>query len=94
MLDSLIELGWGSKLTQNLLRNQRKQKTKIIMCSENFNFTSRTRCRHCGTRMLVMDNKIQFCPLCELKIREKYSELEKKERFVKSFVKFAPNCSN
>lgn len=44
----------------------------------NLNFTHRTRCPHCKTSMVVIDNKVLSCPLCELTRREKKSELEKK----------------
>ncbi|MHA2049703.1 MAG: hypothetical protein ACW986_08825 [Promethearchaeota archaeon] len=32
---------------------------------EEFNFTKRYRCPSCKTGMIVIDNKIVSCPICE-----------------------------
>ncbi|MHA1932249.1 MAG: hypothetical protein ACW96X_06890 [Promethearchaeota archaeon] len=48
------------------------------MSFEDFNFTRRTHCPDCKTSMIVIDKNVIFCPLCELRRREKNSELEKK----------------
>ena len=44
----------------------------------DFNFTSRTRCPHCKTSMIIIENIVVSCPLCELMKREKISVPEKK----------------
>ena len=48
------------------------------MSFEDFNFTNKCHCPHCKTGLLIIDNKIEFCPLCELMKRENTTELEKK----------------
>ncbi|MCK4285694.1 MAG: hypothetical protein KAX18_05800 [Candidatus Lokiarchaeota archaeon] len=35
---------------------------------------NRTRCPYCKTGLVIIDNKIDFCPLCELAKMEKISE--------------------
>ncbi|MHA1932248.1 MAG: hypothetical protein ACW96X_06885 [Promethearchaeota archaeon] len=48
------------------------------MSFEDFNFILRTHCPHCKTDMIIIDNEVISCPLCELTRREKNSKLEKK----------------
>jgi len=44
---------------------------------DGFNFTRRTHCPSCETRLVLIDNKIEFCPLCEILKRKKAVESEK-----------------
>ena len=47
------------------------------MSFEDFNFTLRTHCPHCKTRMIVIDNMVISCPLCELERSKKVQNFEK-----------------
>ena len=47
------------------------------MSFEDFNFLNRTHCPSCETGLVIIDNKIEFCPLCELMKRERVTESEK-----------------
>jgi hypothetical protein len=42
----------------------------------DFNFTSRTRCPYCKTRMIIIDNKVISCPLCDLEREAKSREFD------------------
>ena len=45
----------------------------------DFNFTHCTRCPHCKTSMIVIDNKVISCPLCEVMRRGRISTSQKKK---------------
>lgn len=49
------------------------------MSFEDFNFTRHTHCPYCKTSMIVIENKVVSCPLCEL---EKKKEIRKFERLL------------
>ena len=44
---------------------------------EEFNFTRRTHCPHCKTKMILIEKKVISCPLCEIMKRERAVESEK-----------------
>ena len=52
------------------------------MSFEDFNFTNRTRCPHCRTSLLIIDNKIDICPLCEIESGIKAQKDEKETPFL------------
>lgn len=74
---SLKEQGRGSNPPKDNCKITVNERVKG-MSFEDFNFTVRTQCPNCKTGMIIIDNKVISCPLCELKRKEKTEVLKKK----------------